>query len=69
MAILAEQHTPCKPDLLAGALPAHLAPRLAAEGIASLADWRRLSRRKKRSIWGVTAAHVGLLDTLSRSVP
>jgi hypothetical protein len=49
-----------------GALPPHLAGRLATERIHSLSQWACLSRRRKRLIFGITAAHVRLLDQLAR---
>jgi hypothetical protein len=48
-------------------LPEQLVPRLAAEGVHSLTDWRRLGHRRKRSIFGITAAHVRQLDALARA--
>ena len=48
-------------------IPPHLVERLAAAGVCSLTDWQRLSRRRKRGIFGITAAHQRLLDELSRA--
>jgi hypothetical protein len=45
-----------------------LAGRLAAEGIATLEQWRKLSRRQKHAIFGVTAAMVRLIDALAREL-
>lgn len=42
--------------------------RLASEGITTLDEWLALTPRQRRSIWGVTIAHVRLLDRLAREV-
>lgn len=46
-------------------LPAAILERLAAEGIHSADDWRQLSRRKRRSIFGITAEMVRRIDALT----
>ena len=50
-------------------LPAALSARLAAEGISDLAQWRRLSRQRKRSIFGITRAMAAQLDELAQENP
>jgi len=49
-------------------LPAHIVARLAAEGVHSLADWRRLGRRRHQ-FFGITRRVVEQLDALVREVP
>jgi hypothetical protein len=46
-------------------VPARVLERLAAEGIASLADWRALGPRRHR-IFGITVSMVRQLDELAR---
>jgi len=53
-------------DLPRHSIPPNLGPRLAAVRVYTLADWRRLSHRRKRSIFGITIAHIRLLDALAR---
>lgn len=43
-------------------LPREIRDRLAAEGVNSPADWRALSRGKRRSIFGVTPSMVLAID-------
>ena len=52
-----------------GALPGAIFARLAAEGVTTAHDWRRLSRQRRRSIFGVTAKMVAELDALARGAP
>jgi hypothetical protein len=47
-------------------LPPAILGRLAAEGIRTLRQWRKLSRRQKHSIFGITAAMARQLDSLAR---
>ena len=47
-------------------IPVKSRDRLVAEGITSLADWSRLPRRRRHSIFGVTTEHVRLLDALAK---
>lgn len=44
------------------ALPAEILQRLAAEGITGPTDWCRLSRAKRRAIFGITARMVRTVD-------
>jgi hypothetical protein len=48
------------------AIPAKIRQRLAAEGIHSLAEWSRLSHRRRGSIFGITVEHIRLLDALAK---
>jgi len=57
------QPQPSAPDL--SALPPALIERLAGEGVFTLGDWRALGRRR-RQIFGVTAAMCRELDRLAR---
>jgi hypothetical protein len=45
-------------------LPPALVARLAADDITSLKQWRALGRKRK-AIFGITAAHVRLLDEIA----
>lgn len=57
-----------QPDIPEDQIPARVLERLTAEGIRTLADWRRLTRRARRSIFGITRATVEQLDELARTV-
>jgi hypothetical protein len=50
-------------------VPPALAGRLTGEGITSFEQWRKLSRRQRRSIFGITARMVAELDALARGAP
>jgi hypothetical protein len=50
-------------------IPARVITLLAAEGITTLEDWRRLTRRQRRGIFGVTASMIRQLDALARGAP
>ena len=64
-----------QPDLLAALppLPEHVVSALAAAGVRSLRDWKRLTALKKRSIFGVVPRVVAQLDAhldeLARAAP
>lgn len=47
-------------------LPAEILQRLAAEGIWSAEDWRRLSRAKRRNIFGITRSMQRRIDGAAR---
>lgn len=47
-------------------LPPDILQRLAAEGIRSAEEWRRLSRAKRRSIFGITPSVVKTLDAAAQ---
>lgn len=47
-------------------LPAHVLDVLHAEGINTIEDWRRLSRKRRDSIFGLPPARVRDLDRLAR---
>ena len=51
---------------IAHALPPHIVERLKSEGITTVEDWRRLSRRARRSLWGVVPSTIRILDRLAR---
>lgn len=55
------------PDL--GPLPPAIIARLASEGITTLEDWRRLTRRQKRALFGVVTSMVSRIDALARGAP
>lgn len=65
---IVHQHrgTAQQPDGDLAALPPHTLERLHAEGVYSVADWRRLSRKRRGAIFGVTKATVALLDAAAR---
>jgi len=44
------------------ALPEPLRQRLEREGVTTCEAWRALSRKERRSIWGITAAMADLVD-------
>ncbi|MGH2447222.1 MAG: hypothetical protein ACRDFS_01250 [Chloroflexota bacterium] len=48
-------------------LRAHVVERLAAEGIHSLEDWRRLGKRRLQ-IFGLTTSIAKMLDAAARRV-
>lgn len=48
------------------ALPTTIIERLAARGISTGDDWRALSRRQKRSIFGITSAMGATIDRAAR---
>jgi len=50
------------------ALPPAILARLAAEGVETLEQWRALGRRR-RQLWGITAARVAEIDELARGTP
>ena len=68
MPILALSETSEQPDGSLPALPAHTLERLRAEGVNSLDDWRRLSSKRKRAIFGITRRTVKQLDASARQV-
>jgi len=47
---------------LPATLPEPIRQRLAAEGVHTLGDWQRLSRKQRASIWGVTARTRDAID-------
>lgn len=47
-------------------LPAVILERLAGEGVTTPEQWRGLGYRR-REIWGLTRAHVVLIDSCSRA--
>jgi hypothetical protein len=48
-------------------LPPAILGQLAAEGIRTLGEWRKLTHRQKHAIFGITAAMVRQLDALART--
>jgi hypothetical protein len=56
------QKNPQLPAADFSALPAILLQRLYAANVFDATDWLRLTPRQRRSIWGVTAAHIPLID-------
>lgn len=64
---IVHQHrgTAQQPDDTLAALPPHIVEQLHLEGVYSLADWRRLGRRRLR-IFGITRRTVEELDTAAR---
>jgi len=51
------------------ALPGEILQRLAQEGVQHPADWRRLSRAKRKAIFGVIPSMVAAIDAASRREP
>jgi hypothetical protein len=49
----------------ARSIPPELTARLADAGVHSLEDWRRLTRREKRAIFGITRKMAAELDELA----
>jgi hypothetical protein len=47
-------------------VPAAIRARLALENIRSPADWRALSRAKRRRLFGITPSMVAVIDAVAR---
>jgi hypothetical protein len=58
------QHPPSKQPSL-NDLTVVIFKRLRAEGIRTLDDWQKLSPKRKRSIFGITAVMVRQIDALA----
>ena len=57
-----------EPTIADSGLSAHLVDLLAREGVRTLADWRRLGKRRW-SIFGVTTAVAKMLDAFAQRRP
>ncbi len=55
------QKTPKRSADFSG-LPQILLERLHGANVFDVADWLRLTPTQRRGIWGVTAAHIALID-------
>jgi hypothetical protein len=60
--ILSDRRAHLKPTQTWADLPIDIRSRLAGEGIYSASGWRALSRRRRRSIFGITPSMERAID-------